>query len=340
MSIQYRNYTSKGILLATILLLGCFESRVYGKTVHEDGLPSWNESPRKEQIVHFVNEVTDPSSSNFVAPEDRIATFDNDGTLWVEKPMYTHLFAIFDRCRELVAQNSDLKEIEPFKAIIKKDISYFSRLYENHSLDTILGQLLAVPFGGMTVKNYENWNQKWLNAWKHPRFKVGYKQLIYQPMLELIKYLKANDFQIYIFTADEGSFLRLVSEDLYDIPSERVQGSTIRLEYIPENGKSSLIRTYQAQYLNNWSAKPRLINQVIGKRPILAAGNSNGDLEMLQFVDEQPNSLALLVRHTDAEREYQYDHHAEEVQSLANERGWVIVDMKDDWKSVFPSSLE
>jgi len=328
--INHRYYHIIGALTMGAML-GFWSPSVYG-----DPLPSWNDTPQKERIITFISDVTDATSPHFVKPEERIATFDNDGTLWCEKPVPTHLFAIFDRCNELISANPSLKEVEPYKAIISKDARYFSELYENFSLNVLLGQLLAVPFGGITTNDFARWNRQWLNTWKHPRFGVGVKQLVYQPMVELLHYLTKNGFQVYIFTADEGAFVRLVSEELYSIPPERVQGSVIRLEYMNDNGQPSLIRTYQAQYLNNWSGKPRLINQAIGKRPIFAGGNSNGDREMLQFADDQKHSIALLVHHTDGEREYRYDTHTEKVLPLAKKNGWIVVDMKNDWKTVFP----
>ena len=208
-------------------------------------------------------------------------------------------------------------------------MSYFMSLYENASFETLGSQLMGVPFGGMTHEQYENWGRKFLAEFKHPKFKVGVKGLIYQPMLELINYLEANDFTVYIFTADEGAFLRLAATDLYGLPPSQVHGTSMRSEFVVNDGKAELVRSYRMHYLDNWDAKPRLIDQVIGKKPIFAAGNSNGDQHMLQYT-ALGGGMSLLVHHTDASREYQYDKHTEKVMPLAKKEGWVVVDMKND----------
>jgi len=302
----------------------------------QDPLPSWNEGSTKAAIVDFVTAVTDESNKDYVRPEDRIATFDNDGTLWNEKPLYVHFFALFDHMKQQMANDPSLMDRQPYKAIATKDKTYFLDLYENMAIDTLVGDLMGVPFGGMTTEEYAAWGRQWLASWKHPKYKVGVKGLIYQPMVELIEFLEANDFTVYIFTADEAAFLRLIAEELYGLPPSQVHGSSIRLEYIVEKDKSELVRTYRVQYFNNWDGKPRLIQQVVGKTPILAGGNSNGDLHMLQQT-ALAGGLALLVHHTDGAREDKYDKHTEKVMPLAKTEGWTVIDMKSDWKVVFPA---
>lgn len=304
-----------------------------------DPLPSWNATKTKQTIINFVEAVSNPDSKNFVKPADRIATFDNDGTLWCEKPLYIHFTAVFDRMKQQIKDDPSLKARQPYKSIATKDNEYFLGLYENMAFETLLSDLIGVPFGGMTIGEYAQWAKKWLDTWKHPRFKVGYRGLIYQPMLELMRYLKKNQFTVYIFTADEATFLRPAALVAYGLPPKQVCGSSVRINYIVEKGKPTLVRSYQAHYFANWAGKPRLIQQVIGKKPIMAAGNSNGDLHMLQYTAVQDGpSLSLLLHHTDGKREYKYDAHTEKVMPLAKKEGWTVIDMKKDWKQVFPST--
>jgi phosphoglycolate phosphatase-like HAD superfamily hydrolase len=302
----------------------------------DDPLPSWNDTVTKKAIVDFVAMVTTEDGPGFVAPENRIATFDNDGTLWNEKPLYVHFFAVVDHMKQQMANDPSLKNRQPYKAVAAKDMTYFLDLYENMAIDTLVGELLAVPFGGMTTVEYEAWGRDWVKDWKHPNYKVGVEGLIYQPMVELIDYLEANEFTVYIFTADEAAFLRLVAEELYGLPPAQVHGTSVRLEYIVEKDQVQLVRTYRAHYFDNWDAKPRLIEQVLGKTPILAAGNSNGDLHMLQSTALQ-GGLSLLLHHTDGEREDKYDKHTGKVMPLAKKEGWTVIDMKADWNLVFPA---
>ena len=305
----------------------------------DDALPSWNDGPAKKAIVAFVGRVTDEKSLDYVKPAARIATFDNDGTLWCEKPLYIHLFANLDRFKELMKENAELVEQQPYKAISSKDLSYFVGLMEKGEVDTIVRDLFGVPFEGMTTDEFAKWNRDWLANWKHPRFKTGYQKLAYQPMVELVRYLQDNEFDVHIFTADEGAFLKLVAGELYGIPARNVHGSSIKLKYEVDGDQAKLTRTTNAKYLNNWDGKPRLIFQSIGKRPIFAAGNSNGDLQMLEYVSQQEGpSMSVLVHHTDGEREYAYNKHTDKVMPLAKREGWTVIDMKNDWKAVFSAN--
>ena len=327
-----------GLLVAACALLVLDSSTAALRPPH-DALASWNDTPTKLAILEFVESVVDPGSAHFVKPEDRVAVFDNDGTLWCEKPLYIHFSAVFDHMREQISGDPSLKEREPYRSVATKDKAYFMDLYENMAFETLVGSLLGVPYGGMTTDAYAELNRRWLASWTHPKLGVGYRQLIYQPMVELVDLLHDNDFTVYILTADESAFLRLVSEELYGIPPERVHGTHVRTEYVVEGDETHLVRTYRVDSIDNWDAKPRLIDRVIGKRPILAGGNSNGDQHMLQYVSQQDGpSLALLVHHTDGDREYAYDSHTDKVMPLAKQEGWTVVDMKDDWGTVFPSA--
>jgi len=307
-----------------------------GWAVAGDPLPSWNDGPRKEAIIDFVVRVTDETGEDYVAPADRVATFDNDGCCWCEKPLYIHLFANLDRFKELMQADPTRAHNQPYKAIVEKDLSFFMGLMEEGEIGTIVGDLFGVPFEGMTTDEFAEWNRNWLASWKHPRFKVGYQKLVYQPMVELIRFLQDNDFDVHIFTADEGAFLKLVAMELYGVPAGNVHGSSIKLKYEVDGEKVTLRRTAEFNYLNNWDGKARLIFQSLGKRPIFAAGNSNGDLQMLQYTSQQEGPrMSVLIHHTDAEREYAYDKHTDKVLPLAREEGWTVVDMKEDWRTVF-----
>ncbi|MGI9521859.1 MAG: HAD family hydrolase, partial [Hyphomicrobiaceae bacterium] len=328
-SLTSRNHCASALVIVFLLW------PVASAQATAEPLPSWNETATKKAIVAFVKAVTNKDSPKYVPPADRIATFDNDGTLWNEKPLYIHFFAVLDHIKKQIAADPSLKMRQPYKAIAEKDKTYFLDLYENNSFDTLVADLLAVPFGGMTSDDFEAWAQKWVAQWKHPKYKVGVHQLIYQPMVDLIRYLEANQFKVYIFTADEAAFLRLLSQKLYGLPPSQVHGTSVRLEYIVDKGKANLVRTYQTRYFANWAGKPRLIKQIVGKRPILAAGNSNGDLHMLQYT-ALGGGFSLLLHHTDGEREDKYDKHTDKVMPLAKKEGWTVIDMKNDWKIVFP----
>ncbi len=306
-----------------------------------DPLPSWNDTARKQAVIKFVQEVCDEGSPRFVQAEDRIATFDNDGTLWCEKPLYIHLFANLQRFKEQVQAKPELENQQPYQAILGRDVAYFTDLLEQGKTDEIVSDVFGVPFQGLTTDQYAAWNRKFLSQWKHPRFNRGFAGLTYQPMVELVRFLQSNEFDIHIFTADEGSFLKLVAADLYDVPPSNVHGSSIKLEYEADGKESTLVRTATTEYFNNWDAKPRLIFQTLGKRPILAAGNSNGDLQMLQYVSQQSGpAMSLLIHHTDPEREYAYEKHTDKVMPMAKQLGWTIVDMKADWKQIFKSDAD
>lgn len=300
-----------------------------------DPLPSWNDVQSKQLIISFVSGVTQHDGKDYVPPSDRIAIFDNDGTLWTEKPLYIHFSGVIAHMEQQIKADPDLAKREPYATVANKDSEYFSQLYEHSEYETLASQLLAIPFGGMTEKQFSAWGIDFLAKYKHPRFNVGVKDLVYQPMLELMRYLEANQFTVYIFTADESAFLKLISQKLYGIPPEQVHGTMVKHSFITRDGKPALIRDYNVSYVNNWDAKPRLIKHILGKKPIFAAGNSNGDQHMLQYTALN-GGLSLLIHHTDAGREYQYDKHTDKVMPLAIQEGWSIVDMKKDWKTVFP----
>jgi phosphoglycolate phosphatase-like HAD superfamily hydrolase len=301
-----------------------------------DPLPSWNKGASKSAIIEFVQAVTDKSNPKFVPVADRIATFDNDGTLWNEKPMYIHFEGVIDRMKAQVKENPALALKEPYMSLLQKKYDYFVGLVESEQYEALVGKLMGVPYAGMTPEEFKQWNLDYYATWKHPKYNVGMENLIYQPMVELIKYLQANDFNVYICTADENAFLQPFSEKLYGIPPENVMGTQVKLEYVYDGKNSEVVRTGEGQYLNNWDGKPRQIQTVTGKKTILAGGNSNGDYHMLEWA-QMNGGLALLLYHTDGEREDKYVKHTELVIPMMKRTGGTIIDMKNDWKTVFPA---
>ena len=325
------NIISKTAIVLGIALLS--SGSAYAKS--EELLASWNDGKTKETIIKFVKEVTTKGSDKFVPPVDRIATFDNDGTLWAEKPYYNHFVAIFEQMKKQMKADPSLAQREPYKTLATKDKNYFTQLFEDAAFNTVVSELMAVPYGGMTDKAYAEYVKNFTKNFKHPILKKSLKQVTYQPMQELMRYLEANGFIVYISTADEGKFVQVVSKEIYNIPSQRVLGSVIRSDYINEkDGGSKFVRAYSTQYINNWAGKARLIKRVIGKRPVIAGGNSNGDQHMLQYA-ASTGGLALWLHHTDGKREFKYDSHTDKVAPLAKEGKIVEINMKNDWKSVF-----
>ncbi len=326
MKTRSRNPVSVFVFVSTLAAALC------SKTIAEP-LASWNDAGAKQAIVSFIEKTTEPTSDTFVPAEQRFAVFDNDGTLWTEKPMYIHAYGIFSEIKRQIEADETLTKREPWKSVAEKDASYFEQLYSNSEYESLASQLFAAPFGGMSAETYASWAQDFAANFKHPELGVGIEGLIYQPMLELIRYLEANQFTVYIITADEGAFLRVVAKDLYGIPPERVFGTSVREEFVIENGEPQFVRTYRVDHLNNWDGKPRLIRKVIGRTPIFAAGNSNGDQQMLQNT-ALGGGMSILVHHTDGGREYAYDKHTDKVMPLATKEDWVVVDMAKDWNKV------
>jgi hypothetical protein len=302
-----------------------------------DPLPSWNDGPSKQAIERFVETVTDKDSPDYVPPAERIATFDNDGTLWVEQPMYTQLAFALDRVRTLAPQHPEWKDQQPFKAALEGDTAALAQSGEKG-----LVELITATHAGMTPEQFQTEVQDWIAQAKHPRFHETYTELVYQPMLELLAYLQANGFSNYIVSGGGIEFLRAWSEPVYGVPPGRIVGSSIKTEFRLIDGKPTLIRLPAVNFVNDGPGKPVGINQQIGQRPIAAFGNSDGDLQMLQWTTAGDGArLGLIVHHTDGVREYAYDrqskfgHLAKALDQAAGE-GWIVVDMKDDWNRVFP----
>ena len=307
-----------------------------------DPLPSWNDGPAKKAIVEFVRATTDKSSPKYVEPEDRIATFDQDGTLWVSHPLYTQAMFALDRVRELVPKHPEWKNKEPFKAVIAGDREAIAKFSESD-----WEVIVAATHAGMTNEAFQEIVKQWLATAKHPRFKRPYTELVYQPMIEVMDYLRANGFKTYIVTGGGQEFVRVYSKRVYGIPPEQVVGSSILTKYEYRDGKPVLMREPKVFFVDDHAGKAIGINLFIGKRPYAAFGNSGGDREMLEWTTAGEGArLAMLVLHDDAEREYAYGPagglpdtkvgtFSQALMDEAKKNGWIVISMKNDWKRVF-----
>lgn len=302
-----------------------------------DPLPSWNDTAPKKAIIAFVEKVGKEGTSDFVPIDQRIATFDNDGTLWVEQPMYVQLAFMLDRVKQLAPEHPDWKTTQPFKGVLDGDMKAVVATGEKG-----LMQLMAATHAGMTVEQFQKLVTDWLATTRQPRFKRPYTQCVYQPMLELLAYLRANGFKTYIVSGGGIEFMRPWTERVYGIPPEQVVGSSIKTKFEMVNGEPALMRLPEINFVDDKEGKPVGINQSIGRRPIAAFGNSDGDQQMLEWTAAGGGPrLMLIVHHTDAEREYAYDRQSsfgklDKALDEANAKGWTVVDMKNDWKVIFP----
>jgi haloacid dehalogenase-like hydrolase len=303
-----------------------------------DPLPSWNEGPAKARIVGFVQAVTDKGSKEYVAPADRIAVFDNDGTLWSEQPAYFQLLFAIDRVKALAPKHPEWKTTQPFKAAIEGDMKALAASGEKGLLE-----LVMATHAGNTPEEFQAIVRGWLATARHPKFNRPYTELVFQPMLELLDYLRANGFKTYIVSGGGIEFVRAWSQGVYGIPPEQVIGSSVKTKYEVRNGQPVIVRLPEINFIDDKAGKPVGINQHIGRQPIAAFGNSDGDFQMLEWVTSAPGArLGLLVHHDDAEREYAYDRqsHIGKLDRGLDEgpkRGWTIVSMKRDWNRIYPA---
>jgi phosphoglycolate phosphatase-like HAD superfamily hydrolase len=302
-------------------------------------LPSWNDGPAKKAIVEFVRATTDKAGPQYVPPEQRIATFDQDGTLWDEQPLYTQVVFAVDRVKALASEHPEWKTKEPFKGILEGDRDAMDR-FTIQDFELVVAETHA----GMTVEEFHAIVKDWLARAKHPRFKRPYTDLVYQPMLEVMKYLRDNGFKTYIVTGGGQEFVRVYAERVYGVPPEQVIGSAGKVKYqYGKDGKPELVKLPEALLVNDKGGKPEGINLVIGRRPFAAFGNSTGDQQMLEWTQAGDGlRLMMLVHHDDAEREYAYGAESkigtlsDALMSEAKKRNWTVISMKDDWKHVFP----
>lgn len=310
---------------------------VLSATAYAQGpLPSWNEGQTKQEILDFVRNVATASSQNFVPPEERIAVFDNDGTLWAEQPVYFQLAFALDRVKALAPQHPEWKDREPFASLLHGDLKGALAGGEHAILEMVMA-----THAGMTTEEFEKIVKDWLPTAKHPRFKRPYTDLVYQPMLELLAYLRANGFKTFIVSGGGIEFMRPWAEQVYGIPPEQVIGSSIKTQFELRDGKAVLVRLPEINFFDDKAEKPVGIHQHIGRRPIAAFGNSDGDLQMLQWTTGGTGSrLGVIVHHTDADREWAYDRASsigrlDKALDEAKAHGWTVVSMKENWKRVF-----
>jgi phosphoserine phosphatase len=299
-------------------------------------LPSWRDGPARQAILDFVHRVTSPGP-DFVAPMDRIAVFDNDGTLWAEQPVPVQAAFVLDRIRALAPQFPEWRDQQPFKAVLEGDVAGVMAM----GMDALVTMVMATH-AGMTSDEFSTLVQDWITTARHPRFNRLHTDLVYQPMLELLDLLRGNGFKTFIVSGGGIEFMRSFSETVYGIPPEQVIGSTIVTRYTVVDGQPALLREAELSFNDDKEGKPVAINTHIGRRPIAAFGNSDGDFAMLEWTTAGPGPrFALLVHHDDAAREFAYDREAglgRLARGLdeAAARGWTVVSMKNDWERVFP----
>ncbi len=319
-------------IVATILF-----SSIVCALPSKDPLPSWNNNAVKQSIVAFVQEVTNKNNPNYVEPKNRIAAFDNDGTLWLEQPMYPEAIFSFDRIKVLAKEHPEWKNKKPFSILLQEDTKALANLSYPDMVT-----LFAVSHSGMTVDDFQKDVSNWLMQATDPRFHRHYTSLTYQPMIEVMQYLRANDFRVYIVTGGGQDFVRTFSQTTYGVASDEVIGTAGKTKYSYQNKHPVLMKMPAFLFINDQAGKPEAINLFLGKRPIIAFGNSDGDRQMLEWTQSgKGKRLMLLVHHDDAVREYAYGadskvgtfSHA--LMNEANQNHWKIISMKHDWKVIF-----
>ena len=301
-----------------------------------DPLPSWNDTAPKKSIIEFVEKVTKAGSADFVPVPERIATFDNDGCLWAEQPMYFQVIFIFERIKALAPEHPEWKSTEPFASVLKDDVKGALAGGEKAVLE-----MAMATHAGMTTEEFEKIANDWITTAKHPKTGKLYTEMVYQPMLELLAYLRANEFKTFIVSGGGIEFMRPWSERVYGIPPEQVVGSSIKTKFEMRDGKPVIVRIPEMNFIDDKEGKPIGIQSHIGRRPIASFGNSDGDLQMHQWTQAGDGPrFSLYVHHTDAEREWAYDRDShigrlDKGLDEAKKNGWTVVDMKNDWKKIF-----
>ncbi|MBV4484817.1 haloacid dehalogenase-like hydrolase [Pseudomonas sp. SWRI153] len=300
-------------------------------------LPSWNDGATKKSIIEFVQAVTEQGSKHFVKPAERIAVFDNDGTLWGEQPAYFELLFAFDEVKRTAAQHPEWKTTQPFKAVLENDHAALAAAGTEGLL-----KIVGATHSGMTTEAFDDYVKTWLSQARHPKTGKPYTEMIFQPMLEMLDYLRSQNFKTYIVSGGDTGFMRAFAEKIYGIPPEQVIGTTFITTFQFKDGKASILRTPKLAHNDDGAGKPVSIDAVIGRRPILAFGNSDGDLQMLQWTAAGPGKRLMgLVHHTDGKREWAYDRQShigrlDMALDEAKTRGWTVVDMASDWRRVYP----
>lgn len=340
---QFSSGPTRRVMLGGLAALPLLRAARAQTPAGGDPLPSWNEGAAKAAILDLVRSTTDPASPNFVAPEARVATFDQDGTTWVEHPIYTQMIYCLERVPAVVDAKPELKDVEPFKTVLSGDREAIEKLPQKDLLT-----LVAATLTGMSVDEFQAEAEKWIARAKHPRWDRLYTELTYQPMLEVMQYLRANGYKTYIVTGGGQDFVRSYAERVYGIPPEQVIGTALGLTYgYDGDGKPMLTREPKLLLNDNFAGKPESIHLEIGRRPIIAFGNSTGDRQMLEYAKAGAGArAALLVLHDDATREYAYGPaqglpdakvgtFTQELYDEATANGWFVISMKNDWKKIF-----
>jgi phosphoserine phosphatase len=306
-----------------------------------DPLPSWNEGPTKAAITTFVSKVTTEGSPDHIPPAERIAVFDNDGTLWSEQPMYFQAFFVFDRIKALAPRHPEWRDKEPFASVLKGDMKTALAGGEHALLE-----MAMATHAGMTTEEFEKIVTDWISTAKHPKTGKPFTEMVYQPMLELLAYLRANGFKTFIVSGGGIEFMRPWAEKVYGIPPEQVIGSSIKTKFELRDGKPVIVRLPELNFIDDKAGKPAAIQHHIGRRPVFAAGNSDGDLQMLQWTagGGRPG-FCLYVHHTDVEREWAYDRESpigklDQGLDEAAAKGWTVAGMKEDWTRIFPAGKD
>ncbi|WAT25740.1 HAD family hydrolase [Pseudomonas sp. GXZC] len=302
-----------------------------------DPLPSWNEGPNKKQIIEFVQAVTAEGSKDYVKPAERIAVFDNDGTLWTEHPAYFEVLFAFDEVKRLAPQHPEWKTTQPFQAVLEGDHKALAAA----GMDGLL-KIIGATHTGVTTEAFIDNAKNWLKQARHPKTGKPFDQMIYQPMLEMLDYLRSQQFKTYIVSGGDTAFMRAFAEEVYGVPPEQVIGSNFVTQFQLKDGKPQVLRTAKLAHNDDGPGKPESIDAIIGRRPILAFGNSDGDLQMLQWTAAGPGKRLMgLVHHTDAQREWAYDRNSQvgrldKALDLAKQQQWTVVDMASDWGRIYP----
>jgi len=319
-------------LVVAVLLLPAAQA---GRAA-DDPLPSWNDTAPKKAIEAFVEKVTTKGSSDFVPPNERIATFDNDGTLWAEQPMYFQLAFVFERVKALAPQHPEWKTKEPFASLLKGDMKAVAAAGQKGAM-----AMLAATHTGMTTEEFSKTVSDWIATAKHPKTGRPYIEMVYQPMIELLAYLRANGFKTFIVSGGGIEFMRPWTEKIYGIPPEQVVGSSGKLKFEMRDGKPALLKLPEIELIDDGPGKPAGIQSHIGRRPLMAFGNSDGDQQMLEWTAAATGArFCLLVHHDDADREWAYDRDSkigrlDKAWDEATAKGWTVVSMKSDWKEIF-----
>ena len=322
---------------ALLSLMVCLVCLPFGACAPSRDLPSWNDGPARDSIISFINDAHTPDSPGHIPAPERIAVFDNDGTLWAEQPAYFQLFFAMDRVRALAARHPEWLTLQPFQAVIENDMDALAASGEHGT-----AELIMATHAGLTTDEFADVVRAWINTARHPTTGRPYTEMVYQPMLELLDFMRDHGFKTYIVSGGGIEFMRVFAEAVYGIPPEQVIGSSIKTEFVMTDTGPVIRRLPEIDFIDDKAGKPLAINRHIGRRPAAAFGNSDGDLQMLQWTTAGDGPrIGVLIHHTDADREWAYDRdsHIGRLDQALNEaqaRGWLVVDMQRDWIRIFP----